>query len=159
MRHTVFMYSGLPLGITDRVLSEFNSDLEAISIKVFADKLKEWGTNEKSESGLSEEEYIETTLPWEPDMDRCWGITSQVDLDWIRRGKDRNNQFRPMREKIIEVLGQLDNITLSEFITYLMKNKGYNYKELYYRLWYSSNDIVAGYKYFETTRKELVSKL
>lgn len=159
MRYTSFMYSGIPLGITDRVLNEFNSDLEAISIKLFADKLKEWGTNEKSENGLSEEEYIETTLPWESDMDRCWGITSQIDLDWLRRGKDRNNQFRPMREKIIEVLGQTDNITLSEFITYLIEYKGYNYKELYYKLWYSSDEIVAGYKYFEPRRKELVSKL
>ena len=158
MRYISFMYYGIPLGVPDRVLNEFNSDLEAISIRLFADKLKEWGTKESLSCGLSEEEYIDTTLPWEPDMYRHWSI-NEVNLIFMRNKQDRYFQFRPMREKIIEVLGQIDNITLSEFITYLMKNKGYNYKELYYRLWYSSNDIVASYKYFETTRKELVSKL
>lgn len=158
MRYTSFMYSGIPLGVIDGVLKEFNSDLEAISIKLFADKLKDWGTKESSSCGLSEEEYIDTTLPWEPDMDRYWSI-NEVNLIFMRNKQDRYYQFRPMREKIIEVLGQIDNITLSEFITYLIEYKGYNYKELYYKLWYDRDGIIASYKYFEPRRKELVSKL
>lgn len=156
---TLLMYTGITSDISDRMVSEFNEDLGKVSIGAFADKLREWSNNERKLStvGISEEEYIETELPYSDGMDYYWGIQSDCDLNWYRNKYDYATQFRPMKAKLVSVVGQTDKLILADFITYLIEKKGYSYRDLYYKLWCNTNEMKDDYKNFELQRKGMVN--